>query len=122
MIYNNFILFDKGYDMQIKVTFRAMDHSAEIEKYVKAEIETFDQLFKREAGTTSVEVFVQGHIKENHFTVEMIVKTTDYQAVARVEGKDIYATIHDATHHVTQQIIKQKGKIIDKEHHRPKMQ
>ena len=90
--------------------------------YVKDEIETFDQLFKREAGKASVDVVLQGNIKENKFNVEFAVRSSDYHATARVEGKDIYATIHDAVHNVTQQIIKQKGKMIDKEHHRPKMQ
>ena len=108
--------------MHIKITFHALEKSAEIEKYVKAEIQTFEQLFKREAGKTTIEVMLQGHIKENDFTVEFVVKSSDYHAAARVKGTDIYATIHDATHNITQQIIKQKGKMLDKEHHRPKMQ
>ncbi|WP_162801817.1 HPF/RaiA family ribosome-associated protein [Candidatus Chromulinivorax destructor] len=108
--------------MHIKITYRAMDHSATIEKYVRAEVATFEQLFKREEGKPSVEVILQGHTKENHFTVEFVVKSGAYSASARVEGKDVFATIHDATHNITQQIIKQKGKMLDKEHHRPKMQ
>lgn len=100
--------------MHIKVTFRAMDHSAEIEKYVKAEIATFDELFKRDEGKASAAVVLQGHIKENHFTVEMMLKSADYNAEARAEGKDIYAAIHDATHNIAQQIIKQKGKFLEK--------
>jgi len=108
--------------MQIKISFHALDKTAEIEKYVRAEIETFEQLFKRESGKIAINVMLQGHTKENDFTVEFVVKSSEYHAVARVKGTDIYATIHDATHNITQQIIKQKGKILDKEHHRPKMQ
>lgn len=118
----SFILFSERYSMQIKITFRAMDHSATIEKYVRAEVATFEQFFKREEGKPSVEVILQGHTKENHFTVEFVVKSSEYSASARVQGKDIYVTIHDATHNITQQIIKQKGKMLDKEHHRSKMQ
>ena len=104
--------------MQIKITFRSMDHSDAIEKYVRAEIEKFGQLFNREGGPINISVVLEAHREKHYFIAEFIVDSSDYHAVTRAEGADMYTMINDAAHKMTQELIKQKGKLLEKQDHR----
>ena len=95
-----------------------MDHSDAIEKYVRVEIAKFDQLFNREGGPTTVEVVLEAHHEKHYFIAEFIVNSSNYHAVTRAQGADMYTMINDAAHKMKEELMKQKGKLLEKKDHR----
>jgi len=119
---SNTRILKKGLSMQIKITFKSTDHSDAIEQHVRAEIAKFESLFKRDGGPISVEVIVQAHHEKHYATAEFLIHSSDYRAVAHAQGPDMYVIIHEAARKAFQEIIKQKGKLSDKQDHRHQYQ
>jgi len=104
--------------MNIKITFRSMDHSDAIEQYIHDEIEKFSPLLERENSPVNVSVVLEPHSTKHYFIAEFIVDSPDYHAVSNAEGHDMYTAINDAAHKMTEELGKQKGKMLEKRDHR----
>ena len=119
---NNFAYFDKGCCMHRKITFRSMDHSDAIEEDIHKKLDKLDKFFKHEQEPITMEVVVEAHRTKHYFIVEFKIQSKHYNMIARSEGADMYAMIDQAGHKIERDIAREKERLVDKEHHRPKMQ
>jgi|GEM_PF-1539625 len=103
--------------MNRKITFRAIEHSDDIEKEVHMHIDKMEKFFKPEQGPTNVEVVIESHRDKQFFIVEFRIQTPHYHIIATEEGENISSLINKATQKAIQEIIEEKGKFQTKRDH-----
>lgn len=104
--------------MNIKVTFRSMDHSSAIESFVLeklAKIKNF--LEESERSPIYIEVTLTAGFTHAHNAAEIIVKSPNYDFFSSDEGPDMYKVITSAIDKMNRELTKAKEERIDKRVH-----
>ena len=97
--------------MHKRITFRSMDRSNAIEKYIYDKIQKLDKFFKREPLAAKIEMIVQNHHEKDYFNVELKVNSSNYHIVVRTEGHDMHAMIDEAVCIMIKDITRKKEKM-----------
>lgn len=103
--------FNEGYFVNKRITFRSMDRSDSIEKYIHDKIQKIDKFFKREPLPINIEMILEAHREKHYCNVEFKVNSTNYHLVVKTEGRDMYTMIDEAVAIMIKDITRQKGKM-----------
>lgn len=84
--------------MNIKLTFRHMDHSDAIEEYVQKQLAKIKRILEHERSPIYVELTLSPSDVHRHHRVELLIKSPHYDLMSEYEhaGTDFY----DAINHV----------------------
>jgi ribosomal subunit interface protein len=97
--------------MHKRITFRSMDRSDAIEKYIYKNIAKLDKFLKREPLPINIEMVLEAHREKQYFNVEFKLNSTHYHIVVKTEGHDMYAMIDEAIYIMIKDITRKKEKM-----------
>ncbi len=97
--------------MHKRITFRSMDHSDAIEKYIHKKVEKIDKFFKREPLPLHIDIILEAHRERHYFKVEFKVNSYNYHIVVNTEGMDMYHMIDEAVTKMIKEITRRKEKL-----------
>ena len=101
--------------MQIKITFRGMDHSDAIERYAHKKMEKLHKFFKKEnPGSVFITMTLDSHRTKHYFMAELKIKTAQYDLLSKKEGADLYPMIDQTVQTMEKEITHAKEKHISK--------
>ena len=103
--------------MNIKVTFRGMDHSDSIEQYLRDGLKKVLHFLQNEHEPIVIECMLEAARQHHHHKVEILLKSKHYHCVVVHEAPELYPLIDYALKVVVDDIKKQKDKAIDKRNH-----
>ena len=104
--------------MNIKITFRSMDHSDAIERYVREKIEKLYKFFKREnSDSIFISFTLEGHRTHHYFIAELKVKSAQYDLIAKKEGPEMYVMIDNVVNIMDKEISREKEKHVSSMKH-----
>lgn len=96
--------------MEVKITFRSMESSPTIEKYVNTKVEKLDRILRKERTPIKLEVILESHHVHVQHDVELRLHCADYHFRAQAKGHDLYVLIDEAFDILFKEIQKEKGK------------
>ncbi len=99
--------------METKITFRNMESSPTIEKYVNEKVAKLDRLLSKEREPKKLEIILEAERIHQQHAVELRLHCADYHERAQTSGKDIYALIDNVFSVLIKGINKKKGKRLD---------
>ena len=108
--------------MNIKISFRGMDHSDSAENYVKKALE--DKVFKlleKEPEPIKIEVLLEAHRAYTHHKVEIRMHSKHNHFMVEHEGDDLYVEIVHVIKVLAQDIKKSKSKYLDQRKDMPEI-
>ena len=106
--------------MNIRITFRGMDHSDSIEAYARKELES--KVFKfltKEPDPINLDLILEAHKEHAHHKVELRISSKHNHFIINHEGADLYKEIDHVMKIAALEIKKQKDKYLDKRDHKP---
>ena len=98
-----------------------MDHSQIFEEYINKKIDKVEKFFKHEQGPVDIEATIEIHPVKHYYIAEFRIQSRLYNILARAEALDVYVAIDEAGHKMIAEVSRAKEKLVDKEHHQPKM-
>lgn len=102
--------------MNIKITFRSMDHSAAIEAFALEKLAKIKKILEEsENSPIYIEMTLTASHVHAHNASELIVKSPDYDLFAKDEDPDMYKSITSTADKMYRELIKAKGIRIDKQ-------
>ncbi|HBR71076.1 TPA: ribosome-associated translation inhibitor RaiA [Candidatus Dependentiae bacterium] len=96
--------------MEIQITFRNMESSPTIEKYINEKVEKLDRFLKKERLPKKLEIILEAERVHQQHDVELRLHCATYHERAQVSGKDLYAQIDAVFDVLIKEINKKKGK------------
>ncbi len=103
--------------MNIRITFRGMDHSDAMEAYVREGLQKVLHLLQKEQDPLVIECVLDAARQHHHHKVEIRLKSKHYHCVVAHEAPDMYPLIDHVIKVIVEDIKKQKDKAIDKRNH-----
>lgn len=104
--------------MNVRIVFRAMDHSDAIEEYVHQELEhKLLKFVQKEGDLNHVDVVLDAGKIHAHHHVEIRLKSKHYHFIASDEGPDLYIAIDRAIKIIVEDVKKQKDRAISERNH-----
>jgi len=106
--------------MNVRITFRGMDHSNSIEEYARKELESkIFKLLKKEPDPISFDLVLSAGRTHAHHEVELRLNSKHNHFMIKHEGADLYIELDHVIKVMAEEIKKQKGKYLDKRDHTP---
>ena len=104
--------------MNIKISFHNMPHSDALESHVLEKMEKIKTLFKhsRVDQPLFAELFLNAQTAHTHHTVELHIKTNQFNLTTHNEGSDMYVVCDRVIDKMVAVIKKEKSKVGDKKH------
>jgi ribosomal subunit interface protein len=99
--------------MKTSFTFRGMETSPTIEKYVEEKIQKLDRMLKRERDPISLEVILESHPTHAQTAIELRLHSVDYHLRAQEQGTDLYGIIDKCVDVLVGEVRRKKEKRID---------
>lgn len=103
--------------MNIKISFRNMEHSDALETYVNNALEKIFKFIEREPEPIQINVILEAHKQHAHHKVEIRMSSKNYHFLLSHEGPHIYQEIDHVVKILIEDIKKTKGKNLDKRQH-----
>ncbi|MFC1894542.1 ribosome hibernation-promoting factor, HPF/YfiA family [Candidatus Dependentiae bacterium] len=102
--------------MQRKITFHGMDHSSPMEKHINEKLNKIEEFIKAPEWETPkyIEFFLNSHPQHPHHSVEIKLKTPQFDLVSHDEGTKMYVVIDNAIDKIITLLKKEKAKLRDK--------
>lgn len=104
--------------MNMRISFRGMDHSDSIENYAKKELEL--KVFKflqKEPDPIYLDLVLSAGRTHAHHEVELRINSKHNHFIVKHEGPDLYVQIDHVIKIMAEEIKKQKSKDLDKRNH-----
>jgi len=106
--------------MNVRISFRGMDHSDSIENYAKKELEAkVFKFLKKEPDPISLDLVLSAGKTHAHHQVELRLNSKHNHFIVKHEGADLYAEIDYVIKIMAEEIKKQKSKFLDKRDQTP---
>ena len=100
--------------MNIKISFRNMEHSDALTTYTHEALEKIFKFIEREPEPIQIDVILEAHKQHAHHKVEIRMSSKHYHFLLAHEGADIYQQIDHVVKVLIEDIKKTKGKNLDK--------
>ncbi|MGE0010511.1 MAG: HPF/RaiA family ribosome-associated protein [Candidatus Babeliales bacterium] len=101
--------------MHKRITFRGMEHSAPMEDYVNQQLAKVEEFLSHERDPRFLDVVLDGTRIHNDNSVEVRVKTPNYDLVSNYKGPKIYDVIDRVIDVMYNELCEAKRKRIDEE-------
>ncbi|MCK4264780.1 ribosome-associated translation inhibitor RaiA [Candidatus Babeliales bacterium] len=100
-----------------KIEFHNMDHSTPLEQHANQKLEKINDLLKKDEVPTPqfLEVWLKALGQHPHHSVEIHLKTPQFDLNAHDEGNDLYVVLDNVIDKVISLLKKHKEKNIDKQ-------
>lgn len=106
--------------MNVRISFRGMDHSDSIENYARKELEAkVFKLLTKEPEPISLDLVLSASHAHAHHEVELRISSKHNHFIVKHEGPDLYIELDRVVKITAEEIKKQKGKYLDKRNHTP---
>lgn len=102
--------------MNIRITFRGMDHSVAIENYATKELEKLTKYIEKEPDPVFLDMVLEAHKQHAHHKVELRVNSKHFHFIIDRESADLYKEIDHVVKIAKEEIKKIKNKLLDKRH------
>lgn len=100
--------------MELKMTFRGMDHTDAIEEYVVKNLTKFKKyLGKEDPDATFLHVILEGNHNHDIYEIEMRLKSPHFDIVVEREAHKMYPLIDEVVHIMERELKDSKEKFID---------
>jgi len=100
--------------MELEITYRGIEPSAAMDKYVAKYFEKFKKYFgKEDPSSIFLHVVLEGKLNHHIFVVEVRVKTEHFNVQVKREGADMYPLIDETMHIVERDLQKDKQRRVD---------
>lgn len=106
--------------MALRIAFKNMDHSNNIEEFALKKLEKIEKLMEIERPPFNINMVIEGYPTHAHNKVELIVDFANIHLFAHHEGNDIYQEIDIVTKKMLEEIVKAKDKAQEKNLHEDK--
>jgi len=103
--------------MKVQITFRAMEHSQAVERYVQEGLQKLHKFLQKEPDPINIEVILEAHRQHHHHKVEIRIHSKHNHAIVEHEGPDLYQAIDYVIKHLIAEVKKRKDKFVDKQKH-----
>lgn len=103
--------------MNIRITFRGMEHSDSVENYVNQEMEKLNKFLRQEFEPMYFDVVLEADKHHTHHKVELRLNGKGLRLMASREGKDLYQEIDHVIKIMGKELQKHKEKALDKRNH-----
>ena len=100
--------------MNIKISFRNMEHSDALTNYTNEALEKVFKFIEREPEPIHIDVILEAHKIHAHHKVEIRMSSKHYHFLREQESPDIYQAIDYLIKVLIEDIKKTKGKNLDK--------
>lgn len=100
--------------MHKRITFRGMDSSAAIEKYVDQQLDKVVKFLSNEKSPVSIDIVLDNNKVHAHNRVEVRIKSPNYDLVSHYEDPKMYDAIDKAIDRIYTELRRHKEKLIDK--------
>ncbi len=105
--------------MNIRISFRNMEHSDALTQYTNEALEKVYKFIEREPEPIQIDVILEAHRQHAHHKVEIRMNSKHYHFLLAHEGPDIYLLIDHVIKILIEDIKKTKGKNLDKRYEKP---
>ncbi|MEX0940532.1 MAG: ribosome-associated translation inhibitor RaiA [Candidatus Babeliales bacterium] len=99
--------------MDKKITFRQMEHSDVMEKYINGQLAKIEQFLTHEREPIFIELVLEPVKIHAHHRVELRVKTPDYYLISNYEGPEFYDVIDRVIDVMYRQLCEKKRELVD---------
>lgn len=100
--------------MELEITYRGMEPSGAMDKYVAKYFEKFKKYFgKEDPSSIFLHVVLEGHLNHHICVVEVRIKTEHFNVQVKREGADMYPLIDETMHIVERDLQKSKQRKVD---------
>lgn len=103
--------------MQKKIVFRHMDHSQVMEDFANQHLVKIERMLENESSPIHIEMVLESASTHKHHTVELRIKTPNYDLISKREGAEMYQEIDKVCDIMLSEIRKAKDKRIDRRDH-----
>jgi ribosomal subunit interface protein len=105
-------------EMNVKISFHNMPHSEPMEQHAREKLQKLLEYLKDQKNMTplSVEMWLKANKQHPHHAVEINLKSRTLTLHAHHEGPDLYLAIDTAIDKMITQLIKEKERMIEKNH------
>ena len=100
--------------MNVRITFRGMEHSDSVENYAHKELGKLSKYLQKEPNSLDFDLVLEADKHHTHHKVELRLKGKGLHLVASREGKDLYQEIYHVIKIMGKEVKKHKEKMIDK--------
>ena len=100
--------------MVIRLTFRGMDSSVAVEKYIAERNKKLERILTGERDPINVEIVLEAQPVHAQFAVELRLHAADYHVRAQKQGTDLYGLIDGTYDALVVEIRKAKEKTVCK--------
>jgi ribosomal subunit interface protein len=100
--------------MNIRITFRGMESSGAVEKYLAERNKKLERMLTGERDPINLEIILEAQPVHAQFAVELRLHAADYHVRAHKQGTDLYGLIDSTFDVLVSEIRKFKGKNITK--------
>lgn len=107
--------------MNVRISFRNMDHSDSAENYVNQALQKTYKLLGKEPEPIQFEIILEAHREHHHHKVEIRLSSKHNHFVVKHEGDDLYKQVDRVVKVLTEEIKKNKGKYLNKRNHKSKI-
>lgn len=99
--------------MNRTITFRGMEHSSVIEKFIDEKLEKLNRILKTEDSPVYLEFVLDAERDHHHHHVQIRIKTPHYHLISHYETQDIYDAINTAIDRMDHELAKAIDKLDD---------
>ncbi len=99
--------------MEPRLTYRNMESSPTIEKYVHEKIKKIDKMLQKEPSPKKLDVIIEAHRQRQHHQVELRLHSAHYHFIASQQGNDLYACVDFVFDELLREIRTAKEKRVD---------
>ncbi len=100
--------------MKLEMIFRGTEPSAAVENYVIKYVEKFKKyMHKQDPESAFVHVVLEGHHNHHMMSVEVRIKSQDFDIIMKKEGQEMYPLIDATMKAVENELQKKKQRSVD---------
>ncbi len=104
----------KGIAVKLEIIFRETEASVAMEKYVIKYVEKFKKyLHKQDPESVFVHVVLEGKHNHHIMSVEVRIKSQDFDIITKKDGHDMYPLIDETMKAVENELQRKKERVID---------
>lgn len=103
--------------MNIRISFRNMDHSDALAQYAHDALQKVFKFIEREPEPIHIDVILEAHRQHAHHKVEIRMSSKHYHFLINQESPDLYPLIDHTVKILIEDIKKTKEKNLDKRQH-----
>jgi ribosomal subunit interface protein len=98
--------------MEIKFTFRHMEHSSIMEEYIRGQLAKIEEYLKHEREPIFIEIVLEPAKVHAHHMVEIRVKTPRCHLISTYEGSQFYDVVDRVLDVMYRQILEKKRELV----------